>query len=63
VENGRNGLLVPARDAAGLAEAMLRLLAEPGRLEQMGLQSRAMAEERFDVHAVNRAMLTAMDLA
>ena len=63
VEDGRNGLLVPARDAAGLAEGMLRMLAEPGRLEQMGLQSRVMAEERFDVHAVNHAMLTAMDLA
>jgi hypothetical protein len=28
----------------------------------MGLQGRAMAEERFDVHSVNRAMLAAMDL-
>ena len=28
----------------------------------MGRESRAMAEERFDVHAVNRAILGAMGL-
>ncbi|HEX7600325.1 MAG TPA: glycosyltransferase family 4 protein [Polyangiaceae bacterium] len=62
VEGGRNGLLVPARDADALAEGMLRMLAEPGRLKPMGQQSRAIAEERFDVHSVNRAILGAMGL-
>jgi glycosyltransferase involved in cell wall biosynthesis len=62
VENGRNGLLVPPRDAAALAEAMLRMLADPERLGLMGRQSRAIAEERFDVHSVNRAILAAMGL-
>jgi hypothetical protein len=28
----------------------------------MGAAGRALAEERFDVHAVNRAVLEAMDL-
>jgi glycosyltransferase involved in cell wall biosynthesis len=63
VEGGRNGYLVPARDAGALADGMLRMLAEPGRLEEMGRQSRAIAEERFDVHSVNRAILRAMDLS
>lgn len=62
VGDGRNGVLVPARDAAALAEAMLRMLAEPGRLERMGHESRAIAEDRFDVHSVNRAILSAMGL-
>ena len=62
VEGGRNGLLVPPGDAAALAEAMLRMLAEPERLEPMGRESRAIAEERFDVHSVNRAILGAMGL-
>lgn len=62
VEGGLNGLLVPPRDAAALAEGMLQMLAEPERLASMGRQSRALAEERFDVHAVNRAILSAMDL-
>jgi glycosyltransferase involved in cell wall biosynthesis len=62
VEGARNGLLIPPRDAAALAEGMLRMLAEPGRLEPMGTQSRAIAEERFDVQSVNRAILGAMGL-
>ena len=59
---GRNGLLVPPRDAAALADGMLRMMAEPARLVSMGRESRAMAEERFDVHAVNREILQAMGL-
>jgi glycosyltransferase involved in cell wall biosynthesis len=62
VEGGRNGYLVPPRDAAALADAMVRMLAEPERLEKMGHESRAIAEERFDVHSVNRAILGAMGL-
>lgn len=62
VEDERNGLLVAARDAGALAEGMLRMLAEPGRLEPMGQQSRTIAEKRFDVHSVNRAILAAMEL-
>lgn len=62
VESGRNGLLVPARDAGALAEGMLRLLADPGQLESMGQQGRAMAVARFDVHEVNRTILRAMRL-
>jgi glycosyltransferase involved in cell wall biosynthesis len=63
VDGGRNGLLVPARDAAALTEGMLEMIADPGRLEQMGRESRAIAEERFDVHSVNRRILGAMGLA
>jgi len=62
VEDGRNGLLVPPRDAAGLAEGMLQMLADPERLEQMGRESRSIAEERYEVHAVNSVMLAALEL-
>jgi glycosyltransferase involved in cell wall biosynthesis len=60
---GRNGLLVPARDAVALAAGMLQMLADPGRLETMGRESRAIAEDLFDVHSVNRVILGAMGLA
>jgi glycosyltransferase involved in cell wall biosynthesis len=63
VEPGRNGLLVPAQDPRRLADAMIRMFDEPGMLERMGDASRLMAEERFDVREVNRAILSAMDLA
>ena len=62
VEVGRNGLLVRQRDAADLAEGMLRLLAVPEQLELMGRQSRIIAEERFDVQSVNRVILATMGL-
>jgi glycosyltransferase involved in cell wall biosynthesis len=62
VVDGRNGYVVPVRDGPALAAAMLRLIEEPGRLPEMGAQSRTLAEERFDVRAVNRTIVEAMGL-
>jgi glycosyltransferase involved in cell wall biosynthesis len=62
VVSGRNGFLVAARDVDALEQGMLRMLAEPARLELMGHESRIIAEERFDVHSVNRTILAAMGL-
>jgi glycosyltransferase involved in cell wall biosynthesis len=62
VEPGRNGVLVPARDAGAVADAMVDFIRSPEQVEEMGRQSRLLAEERFDVHAVNRVILTAMGL-
>ena len=59
-----NGLLVPARDAPALAKAMAQLAgAERAVLVRMSAQSRLLAEERFDVRKVNRAVLRAMGLS
>jgi glycosyltransferase involved in cell wall biosynthesis len=62
VEQGRNGLLVPVRDADRLAAAMVELIDDRATVAAMGAQSRQMAEQRFDVHAVNRVLLEAMGL-
>jgi glycosyltransferase involved in cell wall biosynthesis len=62
VVEGRNGILVPPRDANALARAMCRLIAEPDRLSAMGIEGRSLAEERYDVHQVNRVILSAMGL-
>jgi glycosyltransferase involved in cell wall biosynthesis len=62
VQGERNGLLVPAHNARALADAMVRMLVESQRLGPMGRQGRLIAEERFDVHAVNRTILGAMGL-
>lgn len=59
---GNNGFLVPVRDAHALAQAMLRFLHEPGLIESMGIASRRLAEERFDVRKLNADMLRAMKL-
>ena len=49
-----NGYLVPVRDAAKLAEAMRKLVGNSGRIREMGLQSRQMAETLYDVEKVNQ---------
>jgi glycosyltransferase involved in cell wall biosynthesis len=62
VVDGRNGYLVPVRDSAALADAMLRMIDQPERLAAMGAESRKLAEERFDVRVVNRTIVEAMGL-
>ena len=62
VEPGRNGLMVPARDANALADAMIAMIGAQERLNAMGDESRRIAEARFDVHEVNRAIMDAMGL-
>lgn len=47
VTNGRTGLLVPAGDAAGLAEALCAVLEDPSRAEALGREARAEFDRRF----------------
>ena len=62
VVDGVNGILVPTRDAAALAQAMINLIERPGLIERMGKAGRSLAEEKFDVHKVNSVILSAMKL-
>ena len=63
VRNGDNGYLVPPRSVEALADAMMRFVIDPSRATAMGLRSRTIVEERFDVHKVNETMLDVMGLA
>jgi glycosyltransferase involved in cell wall biosynthesis len=49
VVEGETGFLVPGRDPAALARAMLRLHQNPAEARQLGLQGRQRVEDRFDV--------------
>jgi len=60
VREGDNGLLVPARSPAALAEAMGQLLESPAKVAGMGRRSREIAEQRFDVNRINGRMLREM---
>ena len=62
VVDGKNGFLVPAFDIEKLAEKMIFFIEHLAKIESMGLVSRRMAEERFDVHRVNTNMLEIMGL-
>jgi len=55
VEEGRTGLLVPARDAGALAAAILALSADPERAHAMGLAGRERAVRCFSVDQMVRA--------
>lgn len=59
---GETGLLIPARNALALADAMTALAEDLGRVAKMGTAARSYAEQKYDVHKVNEEMLTAMDL-
>jgi len=62
VVEGRNGFLVPPGDVAALAGTLARYCREPDLAAAQGAASRALAEERFDVHAVNAAIIAGMGL-
>jgi glycosyltransferase involved in cell wall biosynthesis len=59
---GRNGFLVPPRDAAGLADAMRRFLEEPELIQRFGAASREVARERFDVQKVNERLIGYLEM-
>lgn len=62
VIDGENGFLVPVRDADALATAMRRFIDNPKLVASMGERSRAIAEEKYDVHKVNAVMMREMGL-
>lgn len=62
VIDGCNGYLVKVKSEDDLVKAMQKFIANPALIIQMGKASRALAEEKFDVHAVNQIMLHEMGL-
>ncbi len=59
VDDGVNGLIVPARDPEQLAAAIERLLRDPSERERMGRASREKALREFDETRVIAAILAA----
>lgn len=62
VLEGRNGFLVPKKDAKALASRIEWFLAHRDEWKRMGAASRQLAEERFDVRLINSRMLQIMGL-
>jgi glycosyltransferase involved in cell wall biosynthesis len=57
IEDGVNGVLVPARDVAALRRALEELLADPGRRARLGEAARAYAVRHFSREAELEALL------
>ena len=49
IEPSRNGFIVPGNDVAALSSAITTILGDATRRQNMGAQSRLLAEERFDL--------------
>jgi glycosyltransferase involved in cell wall biosynthesis len=62
VIEGDNGFLVPVQSVDALAEAMARFITDHTLAARMGLRSRQLAEDKYDVHKVNAVMLKEMGL-
>ena len=63
VIHGKNGLLVPARNATALAKAMIKLLNEKEKtLKKMAKESYLIAKNKFEIGKVNKSMLKIMNL-
>ena len=52
VRHGVNGLLVPVRDPAALAEALFDLLQSPNMRSEMGIRGRTIAEKEFSMELI-----------
>ena len=59
----KNGLLVPVKDPAALANAMISLLEESEEaIKKMALESYLLAKNKFEIGKVNKSMLNIMKL-
>jgi glycosyltransferase involved in cell wall biosynthesis len=60
IEDGETGWLVPAGDAAALAQTLIGALRNRQRLREMGLRGRRRAAARFDWRRAASVMLCRM---
>jgi glycosyltransferase involved in cell wall biosynthesis len=63
VKDGESGFLVPVKDSQALAEAMIKIAAEPKKIEAMGKAGRELMIEKFDILKVNALIIETMGLA
>ena len=62
VVNEKNGYLIAPRSATSLVNSMLKFIKNPNIISDMGIKSREIAEEKYDVKKVNLKMLTTMKI-
>lgn len=63
VINGVNGYLVPPRDPASLAKAILKLINNPETARKMGARGRRLVEQRFSMNVITRKLNDVYELA
>lgn len=53
-----NGILIEPQNLESLVEAMRYFLENPAEIEKMGVKSRQYAEKKFDVHIINKKLIS-----
>jgi colanic acid/amylovoran biosynthesis glycosyltransferase len=56
VTDGVSGLLVPERDAASIADALVYLIRHPEICKKMGEEGRRQVELKFDTNSLNKEL-------
>ena len=62
VISGENGFLAIVKDSASAATEMIKLLDAEDR-QIMGRKSRKLCEHKYDVHKVNKAILSGLNIS
>ena len=62
VRDGYNGFLVPVGNVEALVKRMEQFIETPSLAERMGRQGRKIAEEKYDVNKVNKAIFEIMEV-
>lgn len=62
VVDGKNGFMIPIKNHKILAEKMKYFIENREAIIKMGKESRKIAEEKYDVHKVNKKIIENMDL-
>lgn len=62
VINGKNGFLVPIKNAEAVAEKMIWFIEHPEKIQTMGNESLSYVREKFDVNIVNSEMMCIMGI-
>ncbi len=62
IVDGEQGFLIPVKDADALAQRMMELADDRALAERFAKAARIRAEEKYDVHKVNEAVLEIMKL-
>lgn len=61
IEDGINGFLIPPFDADALADKMSKFIEQPKLINEMGRESRRIAELKFDVNEVNDKLINILN--
>ncbi len=61
IENGKNGLIIPSKNADALADAMMQMIENNEMRERMAEEARPMIESRFELGFVRKCMMDFYD--